>query len=71
MRKVSFDITLSLDGCCDHTKLSGGDDEVLEYFTRLFDDIDLFVFGRKTYQFNVSFLAGCCKKSFRKDESSE
>ena len=52
MRKVAFDITLSIDGCCDHIKLSG-DDEILEYFTYLFRNIDLFVFGRKTYQLMV------------------
>jgi len=60
MRKVSFDITLSIDGCCDHTKLSG-DDEMLEYFTALFRDIDLFVFGRKTYQLMVPFWPDVAK----------
>jgi dihydrofolate reductase len=52
MRKVIFDINLSIDGCCDHTKLSGND-EIFEYFANLFRDIDLFVFGRKTYQLMV------------------
>ena len=60
MRKVTFDITLSIDGCCDHTKLSG-DDEMLEYFTNLFRDIDLFVFGRKTYQLMVPFWPDVAK----------
>jgi dihydrofolate reductase len=60
MRKVTFDITLSIDGCCDHTKLSG-DDEIFEYFTNLFRDIDLFVFGRKTYQLMVPFWPDVAK----------
>lgn len=60
MRKVTFDITLSIDGCCDHTKLSG-DDEMLEYFTNLFRDIDLFVFGRITYQLMVPFWPDVAK----------
>jgi len=60
MRKVTFDITLSIDGCCDHTKLSG-DDEMFEYFTNLFRDIDLFVFGRKTYQLMVPYWPDVAK----------
>src|SRR6267142_6011759 len=60
MRKVTFDITLSIDGCCDHTKLNG-DDEMFEYFTNLFRDIDLFVFGRKTYQLMVPYWPDVAK----------
>ncbi len=60
MRKVTFDITLSIDGCCDHTKLSG-DDELFEYFTNLFREIDLFVFGRKTYQLMVPYWPDVAK----------
>ena len=61
MRKVTFDMTLSIDGCCDHTKLSGGDDEMYEYFTNLFQDMDLFVFGRKTYQLMYPFWPDVAK----------
>ncbi len=61
MRKVSFDITLSIDGCCDHTKLRGGGDEMHEYFTNLFREIDLFVFGRKTYQLMYPFWPDVAK----------
>ncbi len=60
MRKVIFDINLSIDGCCDHTKLSGND-EIFEYFTNLFRDIDLFAFGRKTYQLMVPFWPAVAK----------
>jgi len=60
MRKVIFDINLTIDGCCDHTKLSGND-EIFEYFTNLFRDIDLFVFGRKTYQLMVPFWPDVAK----------
>jgi dihydrofolate reductase len=49
MRKVTFDINMSIDGCCDHTKLSGTE-EIYDYYTNLFQDMDLFVFGRKTYE---------------------
>jgi len=54
MRNVIFAINMSMDGCCDHTKLTGPD-EVLEYFTRVMRDVDLQVFGRKTYQLMVPF----------------
>jgi len=54
MRKVIFDINLTIDGCCEHSKLSGND-EIFEYFTNLFRDADQFVFGRKTYQLMVPF----------------
>ena len=60
MRKVIFDINLTIDGCCDHTKLSGND-EIYDYFVNLFRDIDLFVFGRKTYQLMVPFWPDTAK----------
>jgi hypothetical protein len=31
MRNVIFAINITLDGCCDHTKVTA-DDETLEYF---------------------------------------
>jgi hypothetical protein len=49
MRKVIFAINLTLDGCCDHPKLNG-DDEIHEYYTHLMRDVDLLVFGGKTYE---------------------
>jgi dihydrofolate reductase len=54
MRSVIFGINVTLDGCCDHTKVRG-DDEVLEYFARLMRDADLLVYGRKTYELMVPF----------------
>ena len=49
MRKLIFAINTTLDGCVDHTK-QFADDETHEYFTHLMRDVDLQVFGRKTYQ---------------------
>lgn len=54
MRKLIFAINLTLDGCCDHTKL-GGDEEVHDYHTQLVRTADTFVYGRKTYQLMVPF----------------
>ena len=54
MRNVIFAINITLDGCCDHTK-GIADEETHEYFTHLLRDVDLLVFGRKTYQLMVPF----------------
>ncbi|MEO8886205.1 MAG: dihydrofolate reductase family protein [Mucilaginibacter sp.] len=54
MRKLIFGINVSLDGCCDHTKFSGGDD-ILDYFAALLRDVDQLVYGRKTYELMVPF----------------
>lgn len=54
MRNVIFAINITLDGCCDHTKQIA-DEETHKYFTHLMQDVDLLVFGRKTYQLMVPF----------------
>lgn len=54
MRKVIFGINISLDGCCDHTKLMP-DVDAHEYFMDLMRDVDLLVFGRKTYELMVPY----------------
>jgi dihydrofolate reductase len=54
MRNVIFAINTTLDGCCDHTK-QVADEEAHEYFTQLLRDVDLLIFGRKTYQLMVPF----------------
>jgi dihydrofolate reductase len=54
MRNVIFAINTTLDGCVDHTK-QFVDEELLEYFTHLMREVDLQVFGRKTYQLMVPY----------------
>jgi dihydrofolate reductase len=54
MRNVIFAINITLDGCCDHSKQSV-DEEKLDYFTHLTREVDLQVFGRKTYQLMVPY----------------
>jgi dihydrofolate reductase len=61
MRNVIFAINITLDGCCDHTK-QVADDETHEYFTRLLREVDLLVFGRKTYELMVPFWPDVAKK---------
>jgi dihydrofolate reductase len=60
MRTVIFAINITLDGCCDHTKVNGSE-EIHEHFVRLMRDVDLLVFGRKTYQLMVPFWPDVAK----------
>jgi dihydrofolate reductase len=61
MRNLIFAINISIDGCCDHTKMTA-DAEVHDYFTRLLrDEIDLMVFGRKTYELMVPYWPDIAK----------
>ena len=60
MRNVIFAINITLDGCCDHTKQMA-DEETHEYFTHLMRDVDLLVFGRKTYQLMVPYWPDIAK----------
>jgi dihydrofolate reductase len=54
MRNLIYAINITLDGCCDHTKQTVGD-ETLEFHTQLLQQVDLAVFGRKTYQLMVPY----------------
>ena len=60
MRKLIYAINITLDGCCDHTKIIPADD-TLEYFMGLMRDVDLQVFGRKTYQLMVPYWPDVAK----------
>jgi dihydrofolate reductase len=61
MRKLVYAINLTLDGCCDHTKMVPPDEEVSEYCIRLVRDSDLFVYGRKTYELMVPYWPDIAK----------
>jgi len=60
MRKAIFAINITLDGCCDHTKMIA-DEEVHEYFTHLLREADVLVYGRKTYQLMVPYWPDVAK----------
>jgi len=60
MRNLIYPINLTIDGCCDHTKMSP-DEETFEYFTQLTRDADLAVYGRKTYQLMVPYWPDIAK----------
>jgi dihydrofolate reductase len=54
MRNVVYAINISLDGCCDHTKMTGSD-EVHEYFAQQLREVDVLAYGRATYQLMFPF----------------
>jgi dihydrofolate reductase len=70
VRNVIFAINITLDGCVDHTK-QFADDETHEYFTRLTREVDLLVFGRKTYQLMVPFWPEVAKNQSMTKASNE
>ena len=70
MRKLIFAINITLDGCCDHTKTVGGD-EILEHYTQLLGEVDLFVYGRKTYQLMVPYWPEVAKDPSKTKASIE
>jgi dihydrofolate reductase len=55
MRKLIYTINITIDGCCEHTKMIPPVDEAMEdYCTQLVRDADL-CYGRKTYQLMVPY----------------
>jgi dihydrofolate reductase len=70
MRNLIFAINITLDGCCDHTK-QFADDETHEYFTRLTQEVDLLVYGRKTYQLMVPFWPEVARNQSMSKASNE
>ena len=60
MRNIIYAINLTLDGCCDHTKFNP-DEDTFGYFTHLLRDVDLLVYGRKTYQLMVPYWPDIAK----------
>jgi dihydrofolate reductase len=60
MRNVIFAINLTLDGCCDHTKFNP-DEGMLEHYTQLLREVDLLVYGRKTFQLMVPYWPDIAK----------
>ena len=69
MRNLIYAINITVDGCCDHTKQMA-DEETHEYFTQLLRQVDLLVFGRKTYELMVPFWPEVARnQSMRKAEN--
>ncbi|HET8925392.1 MAG TPA: dihydrofolate reductase family protein [Candidatus Acidoferrum sp.] len=70
MRNVIFAINITLDGCCDHTK-GIADEELLDHYTQLLRDVDVQVFGRKTYQLMVPYWPDIAKSQSQTKAENE
>ncbi|HTS13878.1 MAG TPA: dihydrofolate reductase family protein [Candidatus Limnocylindrales bacterium] len=70
MRNVIYAINLTADGCCDHTKMIPSE-EIHEYFSHLMRDVDLLVFGRKTYQLMVPYWPDIAKSQSESKATNE
>jgi len=70
MRALIYAINITLDGCVDHTKTIGSD-EILEHYTELLGEVDLFVYGRKTYQLMVPYWPDIAKNTSETKASIE
>ncbi|HUA16743.1 MAG TPA: dihydrofolate reductase family protein [Verrucomicrobiae bacterium] len=70
MRNLIYAINLTLDGCCDHTKMTGTE-EILEHYTQQLQEVDLFVYGRKTYQLMVPYWPNVAKDPSQNKASIE
>lgn len=57
MRKLIYAINMSVDGRCSHTLGLPPDDEgeILEYYACLVRDVDVFLYGRISYQLMVPY----------------
>ena len=70
MRKLIYTINVTIDGCCDHTKMVP-DEEVLGYGAQLVRDAGLLVYGRKTYQLMVPYWPDIAKNHSETKASHE
>jgi len=60
MRNLIYAINVSIDGCCDHTKMIP-DEELFDHYIQLLRDTGLIVYGRKTYQLMVPYWPDAAK----------
>lgn len=61
MRNLIYAINLTIDGCCDHTKVGPPDEDLFDYHIDLVRNADAFVYGRKTYQLMIPYWPDIAK----------
>jgi dihydrofolate reductase len=60
MSTVTFGLNISLDGYCDHT-IGVPSEELMDYFTDMMNNVDLFFFGRVMYQLMFPYWSDVAK----------
>lgn len=68
MRNLIYAINLTIDGCCDHTKVGPPDEDLFDYHIDLVRNADAFVYGRKTYQLMVPYWPNIVKNPSGEDK---
>jgi dihydrofolate reductase len=61
MSNLIYAINLTIDGCCDHTKVGPPAEDLFEYHIDLLRSVDTFVYGRKTYELMVPYWPNILK----------
>lgn len=68
MRKLVYAINLTLDGCCEHTKVMPYE-ELLGFYAHLISDAGLLAYGRITYQLMVPYWSDVLKDPSRQSKA--
>lgn len=69
MRNLIYVINLTIDGCCDHTKVGSPDEDLFDYHIDLVRNADAFVYGRKTYELMVPYWPNIAKNPSGEDKT--
>ncbi|GGA96121.1 hypothetical protein GCM10011511_19260 [Puia dinghuensis] len=68
MRNLVYAINLSIDGCCDHRKVGGPDDSMLDFWINLVRDAGVLAYGRITYELMVPYWPDIAKNHSGQDK---
>jgi dihydrofolate reductase len=76
MRKLVYAINITLDGCCDHTKMMAPGllpehEQLQEYYIALLREMELSIYGRKTYQLMVPYWPDIAKSHSETKEEND
>jgi dihydrofolate reductase len=68
MRKLIYVINLSLDGCCDHTKMTP-DEKIFDFHINLMQNVGVLIYGRITFELMVPYWPDIIKNSSRESQA--
>jgi dihydrofolate reductase len=75
MRKLIYAISITLDGCCEHTKMLSphemADEKLQQHYLQLMREVDLSVYGRKTYELMVPYWPDIAKSHAETEPENE
>lgn len=69
MRNLIYVINLTIDGCCEHTKVGPPPEDLFDYHIDLLRNTDSLVYGRKTYQLMVPYWPDIAKNHANESEA--